>query len=194
MIVAVSTPDRIFTVIDDSGRGTASKNIIGCIDRALLAAGTKLKDIDYLGAVVGPGSFTGIRIGISIVNAFHLALGIPLVSISAFEALAEGAEGRTLCLIDARHGCYYGAVRELGAIINDREYTQAEAVKFEGAIVMRTRSSNLESMAKAAVIDGELYANKLCAIMQRKAAAGNTVPYLIPMYMKLSQAERNENK
>ena len=60
---------------------------------------------------MGPGSFTGIRIGISAVKGLCLATGKPALPVTAFEEAAyNGVDGeRALCLFDALHGHYYAA-------------------------------------------------------------------------------------
>lgn len=189
--VAVTCKGDIFTVVNHNGRGTTSSNIIGCIDRALSLASLKLQDMDYIGAVTGPGSFTGIRIGISVMNAFHLALGLPLISVTAFEALSFGERDRTLCLIDARHDCFYGAVSDNGVITDQKEYTLVEAENFDGKILLNQQHDRLTGEA-IKVIEDEAYAEKFASVMHCKAKKGDTVPYLIPLYMKLSEAERNK--
>ncbi len=63
--------------------------------------------LDLVGVAVGPGSFTGLRAGISVATGVALALGIPVVGVSVAEALAEGlqAQGRTVwTAIEARRG------------------------------------------------------------------------------------------
>ncbi len=190
--VAVTYRGKVFTVVNRTGRGTTSSNIIGCIDNALSLASLALQDADYIGAVIGPGSFTGIRIGISVINAFHLALRLPLISVTAFEALSFGESERALCLIDARHDRFYGAVSEGDAIIEQKEYTLDEANAFEGIILTNKQYDRLTGAVK--VIADEAYAEKCASVMLAKARRGATVPYLIPLYMKLSQAERNEKR
>lgn len=77
---------------------------------ALERAGLSPRDCDFFAAVVGPGSFTGIRIGISTVKGLCLATGKPALSVTSFDCLAyaEGS-GKKLALIDAGHRCYYAS-------------------------------------------------------------------------------------
>lgn len=66
-------------------------------------------ECDFFAAVVGPGSFTGIRIGISTIKGFCLATGKPSLPVTSFETMAyNGVDGnKLLCLVDALHGHYY---------------------------------------------------------------------------------------
>ncbi len=78
------------------------------VDGLLKECGASLFEFDFFAAVVGAGSFTGIRIGIATVKGLALATGKPTLPITSFDALAyNGVDGKTLCLIDALRGNYY---------------------------------------------------------------------------------------
>jgi tRNA threonylcarbamoyladenosine biosynthesis protein TsaB len=76
---------------------------------ALMAeAGVELSSVDRFAVTAGPGSFTGLRVGLAFAKGLALALAKPLVGISALEALAQGrAGGPNLVLIDARRDQAY---------------------------------------------------------------------------------------
>lgn len=85
-------------------------------------AGVTLDAVDAFAVATGPGSFTGLRIGIATMQGLAFATGKPLVGISAFDALAARAGGgRVVTLVDAWRGEVYGACyqdgREIGAAI-----------------------------------------------------------------------------
>lgn len=79
------------------------------IDGVLRRADLSLDECDFFAVAVGPGSFTGIRIGISAVKGFCLATGKPALPVTSFEEMAyNGVDGKKiLCLADALHGHYY---------------------------------------------------------------------------------------
>ncbi len=72
----------------------------------------KAKDIDKIIVVNGPGSFTGIRIGITIAKVYAWSLNIPITTISSLEAMAISSENEKLHvpMINARRGYVYGAI------------------------------------------------------------------------------------
>ena len=72
----------------------------------------KAKDINKIIVVNGPGSFTGIRIGITIAKVFAWSLNIPITTISSLEAMAISSENEKLHIpmINARRGYVYGAI------------------------------------------------------------------------------------
>ncbi len=93
----------------NTGR-THSENLMPMIEQALKQCELTLKDIDLLVCDKGPGSFTGIRIGIATVKAFHDSLSIPCIGISSLEALAYTIkkEGFIVTLLDCKNNnCYF---------------------------------------------------------------------------------------
>lgn len=83
------------------------------VDELLSRAGLKPGDIDAFACTVGPGSFTGIRIGISAVKGMAFASGKPAVGVSTLEVMArnaDGGKGRIICpMLDARNDRIYAS-------------------------------------------------------------------------------------
>jgi tRNA threonylcarbamoyladenosine biosynthesis protein TsaB len=95
----------------DIGRGHAEQ-LMAFIDLALAESGKVLADMDRIAVTVGPGSFTGIRVGVAAARGFALALGVPAVGITTLAAIAEAARethpGRAiLATIDAKRDELY---------------------------------------------------------------------------------------
>src|SRR6266478_6775542 len=67
---------------------THSERLMGAIDRLLTDAGWSVRDLEGLAVSVGPGSFTGLRIGLSTVKGLALALSIPIVPVPTLDAMA----------------------------------------------------------------------------------------------------------
>lgn len=86
--VALSVDNKeLYKVIDSSLK--QSENILGLIDETLEDANIKLKDIDVLSLVVGPGSFTGIRIGVGLFKGFCVAnYGFKKIEINSLDLIA----------------------------------------------------------------------------------------------------------
>ncbi len=74
---------------------------------ALAEAGAAPADVQRLGAVVGPGSFTGLRVGMAFAKGFALGLGLSPVGVGTLEALAAEGSGRRAAVIGAPHGRVY---------------------------------------------------------------------------------------
>lgn len=84
--------------------------------RLLADAGLRWRDLDAVGVGVGPGAFTGLRIGVTTARSLALARGLELRPVSSLAALAEGIDGPLrLPVIDARRGEVFAVLFEHGA-------------------------------------------------------------------------------
>lgn len=98
-------------VSENIGKGHAEV-LMDYIERAVTEAKLSLRDMDRVAVNIGPGSFTGVRIGVSAARGFALALDVPAIGITAFEALAAetqilSPEKPILVLLDAHRGEIY---------------------------------------------------------------------------------------
>lgn len=87
-----------------------SERLGGFVRDAVSEAGCGFAAIDRIGVTVGPGSFTGLRVGLAFAQGLGAALDCPVVGISTLAALAwtvDGGRGRTAAVIDARRGQVY---------------------------------------------------------------------------------------
>ena len=95
---------------NDTGR-THSENLMPMIKGALSKSNLTLNEIDLIVCDIGPGSFTGIRIGIATVKAFNDSLNIPCIGISSLEALAYNINNNSslVCsILDSKNdNCYF---------------------------------------------------------------------------------------
>ncbi len=166
--------DGVYYEREEGGKAITSARIIPAIERALAAVKVDKTALDAIGCVVGPGSFTGIRIGVSVLNAIAYALNIPLVPITSFELMAEWTDKDALFLVNAGHGEYYGAQCINGVITDERDYTQAERDNYKGEVITF----------------GENTSERLLGATEKLLSRGKTPIFLEPYYMKKSQAER----
>jgi tRNA threonylcarbamoyladenosine biosynthesis protein TsaB len=85
--------------------------LVALVDEALDAAGLSYPDLDLLAVNRGPGSFTGVRVGVAAARALALALARPVLAVSTLEALAAAAgaqpAGTIIAAVDARRGQLY---------------------------------------------------------------------------------------
>jgi tRNA threonylcarbamoyladenosine biosynthesis protein TsaB len=91
---------------------THSETIMPAVDEALSGCGYQVKDMDCIACTAGPGSFTGVRIGVCAAKALAHAVGAKCARIDALEALAAahyGFDGTVCTILDARRGQVYGA-------------------------------------------------------------------------------------
>jgi tRNA threonylcarbamoyladenosine biosynthesis protein TsaB len=93
-------------------RGQHASRLLGLVERVLREAGVAWDDVSRLAVGVGPGGFTGLRIGVSTARALAQARGLEVVPVSSLEALAAGAASSqpVAAVIDARRGEVFAAV------------------------------------------------------------------------------------
>lgn len=111
-ILAVETSgSRESTAVYNNGKITEinkevkshSSHLLRTINKVLKKSDTKLEDLDCLAASLGPGSFTGIRIGLSTMQGLSLALDIPLLGIPTLDAIAENVRNSGLDLRNIKY-------------------------------------------------------------------------------------------
>lgn len=129
---------------DMIGKGHA-EHLMGIVDRALDQAGVALSDVDRLAVTIGPGSFTGIRVGVAAARGFALSLDIPAVGITTLEVMAAAQREKTpgravLAAMDAK-----------------REEIYLQSFAADGLALDEARAVSIaEAQAFAAGFDGEI--------------------------------------
>ncbi|MEX3011242.1 tRNA (adenosine(37)-N6)-threonylcarbamoyltransferase complex dimerization subunit type 1 TsaB [Hoeflea sp. TYP-13] len=104
-----SVSDEILgKAVEDIGRGHAER-LFPVIELAMDEAGLTFDAVQRLGVCIGPGSFTGVRVGVAAMRGLSLALSVPLAGVTVFEGLALSAPKKRplLILLDARRGEVY---------------------------------------------------------------------------------------
>ncbi len=153
-------------------------------------------DLDKIIVVTGPGSFTGIRIGVTIAKTIAWSLDIPIVPISGLTAMAisNKQEGYSMPLIDARRGFVYGALydNDINPIIDDTHILLDELTKkchnYYNPITVIT---NNEIAIDYSVNTYEPDILKIVAYFKNKEGLN---PHMInPIYLKKTEAEEKAN-
>ena len=115
LIVAAKNDDDMCAAVYDIGM-KQSETIVNAVDYVLEKAGITAKELDYTCVTGGPGSFTGLRLGFSVLKALTLANGTPLYAISSLKIHAwpyMDSELPLLCGISAYFMLEYNSRREL---------------------------------------------------------------------------------
>lgn len=192
---------------------THSRTLMPLMDGMLSAAGLRVRDMDLLAAANGPGSFTGLRIGVSALKGLAWALEKPCCGVSTLAAMARNLahmEGLIICAMDARRNQVYNALflAQDGVLTRqcpDRAIGLAELVeeiknrpepKFvvgDGAGLCYNHL--LEQDVPCRMAPPQLVMQNAVGVAlaaEEMAAAGQvtTARDLVPVYLRLSQAER----
>ncbi len=157
------------------------------IEEMAIKSGFDFKKADFFCAVVGAGSFTGIRIGVSTIKAMCFAFNKPCLSITSFDTLAYNEKGeKVLALIDAKHNGFYACGYEEGKVVLEPCYIDREKVvellkEYRGVSATEVEGLSLEivNVSKGLVKAIEKNADNISFDIET----------LTPLYVRKSQAE-----
>ena len=205
--VALSKGPAIIGVEESSDGNSHSKNLLPFIDRLMQAAGRRMEELDGVVVSIGPGSYTGLRIGTSTAKGIAYSLGKPVITGGTLESMAYGAAAQWVPdglsapyyvpMIDARRmevfaAQYDAQLQEVGtpsAVIVDEDAFQAllaqQRVVFCGNGMPKCKEL-LSRHTHALFVDAPLSARSLLvpALKKWKAQAFADTAYFEPFYLK----------
>ena len=192
---------------------THSRTLMPLVDGMLKAAELPLENVDLIAVAQGPGSFTGLRIGVAAAKGLAWAKDLPCCGVSTLVAMAQNLrhlDGEIICAMDARRNQVYNAVFEatdgrLTRLSEDRAIGLAQLAE-----EVKNRSSTkiivgdgahlcynyfLEAGIPCRMAPAQLRMQNAVGVAlaaEELAAEGKTVSahQLVPIYLRLSQAER----
>lgn len=190
---------------------THSVNLLPMIDAAVTASGITLQELDRIAVVTGPGSFTGVRLGVSTVKGLAHGAGVLCAEVDALEAMAHSAgcfDGVICPIQDARAGQVYGAAFDGTAahlrLLPDQpmkleDYVAAVSPLADRLLFLGDGMPVHQKRLTELLGDRAVMAPPQLAFLRPAAAAvlgeqaGHTVDYtqLMPMYLRAPSAERN---
>ena len=201
--IIVKNGDKIcFRAVTEQKR--TSEVLLPILDEMLDECGLTLPELDFMAVVTGPGSFTGIRIGVNTVKTFSYVHGTPIAAIDALKKLTyndieDGAE-QIICAVHAYADFCYIAVYDRGGNVTEAPQT----LDYGAAREFIAAHANAVTFADKAAGEklGTEYNEDAPEISLARAAedfygSGKTVGYgeVEPFYLMKSQAERElENK
>ncbi|MBE6460913.1 MAG: tRNA (adenosine(37)-N6)-threonylcarbamoyltransferase complex dimerization subunit type 1 TsaB [Alphaproteobacteria bacterium] len=144
-------------------------------EKFISECGATWQDITAIGIVVGPGSFTGIRLGIAYAKGVAMGLDIPVVGISAFD-LYLAATPDAFVAIDSGRGDFFVAANGLEPQTMDIEEIETKQMEWPRTVGHRPFDLKLGAQ-----------------IVKQKIAAGDIAP-VVPMYLRPSYAEQNKKE
>ncbi len=194
--VAVNRDSKMVAEINTNYKRTHSETLVDNIQKVLVIADVKKSDIDRIIVARGPGSYTGVRIGITVAKMLAKQLNIPLYSVSSLFVLAVSnhVAGNAVPLIDARRGYVYGAVYN----IQEDDYTEViepEYIEFNALSADIKEAVYLLNSQEKITIDIDEYTHVSPRISEaehyEKALKLEDADQLVPDYLRISEAERN---
>ena len=142
-------------------------------EKSMDECGAKWSDLSAIGLVIGPGSFTGIRLGIAYAKGLAMGLNIPVVGISAFDLYLAATPDAFVAIESGRGDFFVGAN---GLEPCTMEIEEVETKQMEWARTVGHRPFDLKLGTQ---------------IVEQKIAGGDMEP-AVPMYLRPSYAEENK--
>ena len=193
---------------------THSETIMPALDNAMRGAGMTCEQVDAFVAVAGPGSFTGVRIGVCAVKGLAHAWNKPCARVDALEALAMnycGFDGLACPILDARRSQVYCAAFDMKNGLPERIMDDAamditafvESLPKERRIVflgdgLRVHTQTLLEMRNDALIASanlrDIHADAACVLAAAHPEDWMEARLLTPIYLRAPQAERERDR
>lgn len=212
--IAIIDESRVISEITLNVRATHSEKLMAAIDRLLCDSGLDIDDMDCIAVSIGPGSFTGLRIGLSAAKGLAYATGKPLIGVPTLDAMALNIpfSSYLICpMQDAKKGEVYAALYRPGTIWPEKitDDIAIDPADLAGMISERTvflgdGVSRYRDILKAKL--GELYneapiplrlprASNVALLAQKRLEIGAVEdPFtMLPRYIRKSEAELRWN-
>ncbi len=180
-----------------------SESLNEMIDDILKKQNLKISDIDLFAVGIGPGSWTGLRIGLAVIKTFAQTLNKPMVTVSSLGAYAENFKGfeKIVPVIDAkRNRIYYGIYsnkEKLKVIKEDCLENIEDAEKFfEDAYFVGESAKFIGEKLQKPYKTSQILPTDLCklALEKYKEKGEDNFYTALPNYLNVSQAEREYGK
>lgn len=196
--VAISENTTLIKKLELNNGLTHSETLMPLVKEVLSECNISLKDINLIVSNIGPGSFTGIRIGVATCKAFSDSLNIPCIGISALEVLAYNVknDGIICSTIDCKNdNCYFALYELTNGIYNILEEPTAKSV----TEVLNLLNTKYSDKVINFIGDGIKEKSTNCYLdVQNLGIAGyskfiinnNNSENIIPLYLKKPQAQK----
>jgi len=205
--VALSRGTEIIGLKEEAGGNNHAKNLLPFVDEVLKQGGCKIADLNGVSVSIGPGSYTGLRIGVSTAKGIAYTAGIPVMAVCTLESIAQGAKAlwlgastetvQIVPMIDARRMEVFTTrftydmqpLEEVSAKIIDEntfaELLSKEKVLFCGNGMPKCREL-LSAFPNACFIDAPVSAKNMLPTALRKWQNNDfeNVAYFEPFYLK----------
>lgn len=192
--VAVIDGERVLAHASEPMTRGHQERLAPMAQAVMARAGLAFVRLDRIGATVGPGSFTGLRVGVAFAKGLASALAIPAIGVGALEALATSAAGLTAAVIDARRDQIYLQVFEAGEALMAPDVLSIEIAAARLAELTTGRPLTLVGSGAPLLADAAPGARVLTpegcdARLVARLAAGRTPAPIRPLYLRAPDAK-----
>jgi tRNA threonylcarbamoyladenosine biosynthesis protein TsaB len=170
-VVALADDGSVIAVERLPGRGS-SEHLVPAVRRLMEAQGWRVRDLAAVAVVNGPGSFTGVRVGLSAAKGLCDASGVGLIAMSRL-ALLAGDRGEVVSLLDAGRGDYFCGVYEDGLRVSEQMLSGAavlEIIHSRRAVTSEARVA--ESIGGGVNLVAEPGPEEIVAMATKRIRAG----------------------
>ena len=207
--VAVLTEEKLLGEYSVSDKLTHSRTILPMADELLKNLNMELKDVDIFAVCIGPGSFTGLRIGMATIKTFAQVLSKPIIGVSSLDALGYNfflTDDTIVCpIVDARRDEVYNALYSEGQKVCEDRALHIDTLlrELEGKKVIFCGDATILHKEKVLGFADQNWQIAPQHLILPKAASAAYVAYnrakdnlfddpytLNPVYLRKSQAER----
>jgi tRNA threonylcarbamoyladenosine biosynthesis protein TsaB len=196
-LAEVASPEPKIVGEVSIGGKTFAAELVPAIASLLGNAGLTMAQLDAVAVVRGPGSFTGVRIGVSTAKGLVEAAGIPLIALSRLEVLTRKAatDGLTIAVFDAGRGEYYVGIYEAGKYLLESVMTRDQLMEHASdrpaaVLVCEPRVQAALAELQPMVLSAPTLTDALAIAVERwKAGKFEDVMTLDGNYLRRSDAE-----
>ena len=197
MNVVVIAGDNVFLSRDDNNK-KHTDNLLVVVDEKLKEAGLSVNDLDNIGVCVGPGSFTGIRVAISMIKGLAVNSKARIFVLSNFDAFSKIDAEKYVCVLEGFSSFVYARFVGIGDIFDEcidvkelAERLEKEQINKVYVLTEKTQNILLKSEINSQIVE-----NEIIYALLNKVGKGDSVELnqISPVYLRASQAEIERNK
>ena len=187
LTILICVEGKVYKYFDSECGHQHSTSLMPQIQKLASEVGFDFKKADFFSAVVGAGSFTGIRIGVSTIKAMCFAYNKPALAITSFDTLAyNDVSDKVLAIIDAKHNGFYacgyhGQKVILEPCYIDRVQVEKLLLEFTGVAIDEIEGLNIKKVDIVSGLEN--------AISKNLDKVTFDLESLSPLYVRKSQAE-----
>lgn len=177
LYIALVCDNKIVKEVYMKGEHDHAKNIVYLVDEALKTAKIEVDQLSKIIVGIGPGSYTGVRMGVTVSKMMASFKNVPLYKISTLKLIASGNKGIVLSMVDARHNQSFAAIIDT----NKDRYVLDEG--------MYDNNTLLESNYEFVSNESEFIVDPFYVISNSELVSNPDL--LVPNYLRDTEAERN---